>query len=132
VFFKGGANNERDGGLRLCGGHKSPLPKPKPPKQPTCTTYRVLGLRGSGEAYKGPYHMGTTVGETATIAVAQLRQDHKSVSAYSLHYPAASVSELENPFTIGDWFDSYGSFGLTFAPLVQLVGELTAGQLEKS
>ena len=27
---------------------------------------------------------------------------------------------------------TYGSFGLTFAPLVQLVAELTAGQLEKS
>ncbi|HEY7077546.1 MAG TPA: cutinase family protein [Solirubrobacteraceae bacterium] len=103
VFFKGGANDERDAGLRVCGGHPSPPPKPKPP---TCTAYRLLGLRGSGEAYKGPYHMGGTVGETATLVVAQLRHDHRSVSAYSIPYPAAPVSELENPFTIGDWFDS--------------------------
>ena len=106
VFFKGGANNERDGGLRACGGHASPPPKPKPPKQPSCTAYRVLGLRGSGEAYKGPYHMGGTVGETATLVVAQLQHDHKSVSAYSIPYPADPVGELLNPFTIKKWFNS--------------------------
>jgi Cutinase len=107
VFFKGGANNERDAGLRKCGGGSARPKQPKPPRKPKCTDYRILGLRGSGEKYAGQYKMGGTVGETALGVALQLRdQTHKSVSAYSIPYPAAPVSDLEHPATFQKFFDS--------------------------
>jgi hypothetical protein len=52
----------------------------------------VIGVRGSGEGYAGPFGMADTVGATAAALVGALPR--KSVRTTSLRYPAASVSEL--------------------------------------
>ena len=65
---------------------------PSPPKRAGCRRYEVIGVRGSGEAYAGPFGMADTVGATAIALVDALPR--KSVRTTSLRYPAAPVSEL--------------------------------------
>lgn len=67
-------------------------PHRKPHDRPGCRRYQVLGLRGSGEAYAGPYRMGATVGLAAGYAVADLPK--RSVRAFSIPYPALGVNTL--------------------------------------
>lgn len=118
VWASGGDNDGKFAGVPSCDAQRDAAPlgqfssgpsKPKPtkpaPKPPTCPRYEIFGLRGSGEAYAGPYHMGSTVGLTAEYAVSDLPA-HSTV-AYSIPYPAASVGTLiSDPNTFFQSMDS--------------------------
>jgi hypothetical protein len=120
VYFQGGADDERDGGLRECTpaeaavtGAAAPPPGSPPPAPPapsgppigvggsgggsvppaalSCRRFEVIGARGSGETLSGPYAMGDTVGATAASLIAALPG---SVRATSVRYPAAPVEAL--------------------------------------
>jgi Cutinase len=123
VWAKGGANDGKFARVPECdpirdaaplGQKSSGPPKPTPkPKPPACPRYEIFGLRGSGEAYAGPYKMGSTVGLAAEYAVSDLPA-HSAV-AYSIPYPAASVGTLlKDPNRFFQSMD-YGEFMLEAA-----------------
>jgi Cutinase len=135
VWASGGANDGKFTGVPGCdplhdaaplaqksSGPATPKPKPKPP---ACPRYEIFGLRGSGQAYDGPYNMGSTVGLAAEYAVSDLPAH--SVKPYSIPYPAASVGTLlSDPNTFFRSMD-YGEFMLVAAVHKLAVGCPHAG-----
>jgi Cutinase len=119
VWARGGANDGKFAGVPECdpirdaaplGQKSSGPPKPRPP---ACPRYEIFGLRGSGQAYAGPYKMGSTVGLAAEYAVSDLPR-HFTV-AYSIPYPAVSVGTLlTDPNKFFQSMD-YGEFMLVSA-----------------
>jgi hypothetical protein len=65
---------------------------PWPRDRAGCRRNEIIGVRGSGEGYVGPFGMADTVGATAGALVGALPR--RSVRTTSLRYPAAPVSEL--------------------------------------
>jgi hypothetical protein len=62
---------------------------PEPAGAVPCPTYWVIGVRGSGEGFVGPYGMGNTVGVYVESAASRLPAGE--VEYTSLAYPASSV-----------------------------------------
>jgi Cutinase len=85
VFFRGGADDEPDQGLRSCGAE---VPRPRR----SCPPYEVIGARGSGESLDGPYRMAGTVGPIAEEAVNVAGK--RRTRALSLRYPALPVEVM--------------------------------------
>jgi hypothetical protein len=121
VWGQGGANDGKFAHVPECDpirdaappGQKSSGPPKPQPKPPACPRYEIFGLRGSGEAYAGPYKMGSTVGLTAEYAVSDLPRH--STTTYSIPYPAASVGTLlKDPNKFFQSMD-YGEFMLEAA-----------------
>jgi hypothetical protein len=123
VWASGGANDGQFAHVPECDPIRDAAPpaqrssgpgRPKPkPKPAACPRYEIFGLRGSGEAYAGLYKMGSTVGLAAEYAISDLPA-HSTV-AFSIPYPAASVSTLLNdPNTFFQSMD-YGEFMLVAA-----------------
>ncbi len=81
-------------------GAQTQGPGPDPADRAGCRAYEIVGVRGSGEGYTGPFGMSETVGNTVRAIVAALPRG--SARTTSLRYPAAPVSELA--FNNGETF----------------------------
>jgi Cutinase len=84
VFFRGGADDEPDRGLRSCGT--------LPQRPRSCNPHEVIGARGSGESLDGPYGMAGTVGPIAEEAISVAGK--RRTRAVSLRYPALPVDVM--------------------------------------
>jgi hypothetical protein len=78
---------------------------------PVCSKFMIVGVRGSGQPYNGPYGMGTTAGvavdEAAKMLVDSYGYSQGDISRTTLGYPAAEAGVYTH-FS-GEWWDSVTS-----------------------